>query len=159
MVKMKGKDNLHGITTFLFIAMLLGIATSTYLTYLHYAPTGSGFCDISEGLNCDIVNKSIYSEIFGIPIAVTGGLTFILVALLTLVVKKGKAISFGKKRISQKAIAKLILTILIFSALFALYLVYIEAFLLYTFCVLCLFIDLIILVSLIATIIMLRRIK
>ncbi len=46
----------------------------SYLVWAHYAPTpeGGSFCDIGEGLSCDIVNKSAYSEVFGVPLSAIG---------------------------------------------------------------------------------------
>jgi uncharacterized membrane protein len=61
----------------IFIA-LLGVAIMGYLLNLHFSSdTGGSFCDLGEGLSCDIVNKSIYAKIFGIPMSVLGLLYFI----------------------------------------------------------------------------------
>jgi uncharacterized membrane protein len=60
----------------LAILALCGMAAMTYLTYLHFSPVEGSFCNLGEGLSCDIVNKSIYSKIFGIPMSVLGLLYF-----------------------------------------------------------------------------------
>lgn len=63
----------------------LGVAIMGYLIYLHYSDGGgSAFCELGEGLSCDAVNKSEYSEIFGIPISGLGLLYFLGVLLSVL---------------------------------------------------------------------------
>src|SRR3989338_1850871 len=62
---------------------ILAVLVFSYLLYLHYKPTDSKFCNLGEGFNCDIVNKSIYSEIIGIPVSLLGALTFIGVLILS----------------------------------------------------------------------------
>lgn len=57
-----------------------GIIIMSYLTYLHYAGGSNSFCNLGEGLSCDIVNKSIYAEILGIPFSVLGLLYFLGIA-------------------------------------------------------------------------------
>ena len=65
---------------------VLGMIMMSYLVYLHYAPSpeGGSFCDISEEFSCDTVNKSAYSEIFGIPMSVFGVFYFGIVTFLAL---------------------------------------------------------------------------
>jgi len=48
-----------------------------YLTNLHFSPDEGAFCNLGEGLSCDIVNKSQYSEVIGIPMSILGLLYFI----------------------------------------------------------------------------------
>ncbi len=50
---------------------VIGLLIMSYLTYIHYANAES-FCDISETVSCDVVTTSIYSEIFGFPVAILG---------------------------------------------------------------------------------------
>lgn len=60
---------------YLKILMLLsvfGMLVSAYLTYQHFKPVGGPFCNINDYVSCDIVNKSIYSEFFHIPVAILG---------------------------------------------------------------------------------------
>ncbi|MBI2048915.1 MAG: Vitamin K epoxide reductase, partial [Parcubacteria group bacterium] len=56
----------------LIILALLGMAIMGYLISIHYAPAEEAFCNLGEGLSCDVVNKSIYAEVFGIPVSVLG---------------------------------------------------------------------------------------
>ena len=53
---------------------LLGLLTSFYLIYTHY--TAQGNCGIIAGEGCSIADSSIYSKIFGIPVAFFGALWF-----------------------------------------------------------------------------------
>jgi len=68
------------------IALLsvVGTAIMGYLTYLHFSPEEGSFCNLGERLSCDVVNKSIYSEVFGVPLSVMGVVFFwgVLVAVL-----------------------------------------------------------------------------
>jgi len=132
---------------------IIAIIISIYLLYLHYSDTSS-FCDISKGLSCDIVNRSLYSEIFNIPISLLSILMFAFILIISIYIKNNKEFSgFNKKELIN-----MIYYLMIFNLLFSLYLVYIEAFVLYSFCVLCTLLDIIILIILI-TIIRLKREK
>jgi len=144
---MNEKRGLNAILIMSFIAVI----TSTYLLYLHYSDESS-FCDISEGISCDIVNRSLYSEIFGIPVSLLGLLTFFFVFISISYVIKRKTL-FGLKK---EEIFNIIYWLMIISSIFALYLIYIEAFVLYAVCPLCVLLDIFILLTLII-IIKLRR--
>lgn len=113
-----------GGKVFLALVSLLGAAIMGYLVYLHYSPEEGSFCNIGEGLSCDIVNKSAYSEVFGIPMSILGFLYFLGVFILSL---------FRLNRETLKKIA-------FFSIAFlgpSLYLTGIELFVLDNICVLC----------------------
>ena len=142
---MKLSSNLKIIIGLSIYAILL----SSYLTYLHYSEDTSSFCDISPSLSCDIVNKSKYSEFFGIPIAIMGGLTFIIIIIASWLALKNKKLKIFGKNYQQKHFLDIILILLVVSILFALYLIYIELFVLYSICILCVNLDFIILFALI----------
>src|SRR3989344_7680788 len=77
--------NKYPTGTLLLIAFsVLGMVTMGYLISLHYSDSGSAFCNLGEGLSCDAVNKSIYSEVFSVPVSVLGFLYFATVFLLAL---------------------------------------------------------------------------
>lgn len=61
----------------LILTAIVGIAIMAYLTSLHYSPEEGAFCNLGEGLSCDIVNKSEYSEVYGIPVSILGLLYFL----------------------------------------------------------------------------------
>jgi len=49
-----------------------GIVVSSVSLKHHYATSKTEFCDIGNTFNCDIVNRSEYSEILGMPVALIG---------------------------------------------------------------------------------------
>lgn len=53
------------------IASLGALAIATYLGIQH-GSTEASACNISSTINCDVVNRSEYSELFGVPIAFLG---------------------------------------------------------------------------------------
>jgi len=128
---------------------ILAILVFSYLLYLHYEPTESEFCNFGESFNCDIVNKSIYSEIMGIPISLLGALTFIGVLILSSLSLNDFKTNVSSLMINSELMIKLIFWISVIGLLFALYLVYIEAFVLYSFCIFCLIGDILIITTLI----------
>ena len=108
------------------VLSVVGIAVSSVSQYEHYDTGKSSFCDLDQTFNCDLVNRSAYSEVEGVPVAFVGivGYAFLL-ALATL----------RRKRPETPLI------LLISSGVglaFALYLTYIEKFILAMWCVLCL---------------------
>jgi uncharacterized membrane protein len=113
---------------FLAIAVLAvaGIVVSAISLQRHYAKSASGFCDIGEKFNCDIVNRSEYSSVMGIPVAGIGIAGYgVLLALATLYRARAETPS----RLLAAAVAGLG---------FALYLTYVEGYVLGTWCILCL---------------------
>jgi uncharacterized membrane protein len=105
---------------------LAGVVVSSVSLHHHYGTTETSYCDFGASFNCDIVNRSIYSTVLGVPDALIGILGYgLLFALAT----------FYKK----KAETPLMLLIASTAGLgFALYLTYIEKFVLATWCILCL---------------------
>jgi len=150
-------DKKRGLKIIL-VCSVLAILIFAYLLYIHYKPAGSKFCNFGEGFNCDIVNKSIYSEIAGIPVSLLGVLTFIGVLILSIL-----SLNNYKKKVSYYFVVNyefMIKTIFWISAaglLFALYLVYIEAFVLYSFCIFCLIGDILIITTLITSYLLMQK--
>src|SRR5262249_48812554 len=54
------------------VLSLAGVFISAVSLQRHYAKSASDFCDFSQQFNCDIVNRSEYSELAGIPVAAIG---------------------------------------------------------------------------------------
>ena len=103
-----------------------GVLVSSVSLSHHYSTAQSSFCDFGESFNCDMVNRSIYSVIVGIPVALIGIIGYLgLLGLAT--VYRAKA----------QTPALLLITSLAGLG-FALYLTYIEAFVLAVWCILCL---------------------
>ncbi len=76
--------------TLLEALLLVGIAVSAYLAYVHYYP-GYLACFKSSIVDCSAVITSSYSVIFGIPLAVYSIAWFIIAFLL---VRSGKLKTF-----------------------------------------------------------------
>jgi uncharacterized membrane protein len=112
---------------FLFIAILslAGIIDSSIALQRHFAKSATPYCDFSQKFSCDIVNRSEYSSIMGIPVAFIGVL--------------GYAAIFGLSTLqrSRSETASRIFIMALVGVAFALYLTYIEAFVLTTWCILC----------------------
>ena len=115
-------------TLLLIIALLslAGIIVSTISLERHYAKSATDFCDFSQRFSCDIVNRSEYSEVEGIPVAAIGIAGYAVLGLLS---------TFGKSR--PETPTRLLVTASVGLA-FAFYLTYIEGYKLKTWCILCL---------------------
>jgi uncharacterized membrane protein len=113
---------------FLFISALSfgGVAVSSVSLYHHYGTSQTSYCDFGESFNCDLVNRSTYSTISGIPVAFIGMAGYLgLLVLATFYRNQAET----PARLALASLAG-------FS--FALYLTYVEAFVLAAWCVLCL---------------------
>jgi|GEM_PF-2731767 uncharacterized membrane protein len=64
------------------ILCLAGIVMLSYLFVLHYAKTPS-ICNINETFNCEVANKSVYAEFYGVPLSAIGIGYFIIVLALS----------------------------------------------------------------------------
>ena len=103
-----------------------GAVVSSISLYHHYGTSASSFCDFGANFNCDMVNRSIYSAVFGIPVALIGILGYgVLLVLATLY--RARAESPAMLLIASLA-----------GLGFAVYLTYVEAFVLAVWCILCL---------------------
>jgi uncharacterized membrane protein len=61
----------------------VGFVISGVLLLNHYHAVSAGFCGINEWTSCDVVNRSPYSEILGVPVALLGMLGFLAMAALS----------------------------------------------------------------------------
>lgn len=113
---------------FLAIAMLslAGVTVSAVSLQRHYAKSATAYCDFNQKFSCDIVNRSVYSTIEGIPVA---GIGVVGYAALFVLATFWRSRSETPNRLLGAALAGLA---------FALYLTYIEACELATWCILCL---------------------
>lgn len=108
------------------ILAVCGIALSSVSLQRHYAASKTAYCDIGTTFSCDVVNRSEYSSILGIPVALIGMLGYGALAGLATVYRERRetpAMLFGG------AAAGLA---------FALYLTYVEGHILGVWCILCL---------------------
>ncbi len=102
------------------VICLIGIAVATYLTYTHYAGLNV-VCPVSGG--CETVQKSVYSKLDGIPVAVLGLAGYIGI-LISLAIRNelGRVAGFGMALIG---------------CMFSLYLTYREIFTIKAICPWC----------------------
>jgi len=110
------------------VLSVIGLLISIYLAWAEVT-NAQTICPQTGAFNCDLVQKSVYSRIGPIPVAVlgVGGYLAILLALLletriSLLAERGKLLMFG-------------MTLL--GVLFSGYLTAVEAFVLYAWCVWC----------------------
>jgi uncharacterized membrane protein len=108
------------------VLAVCGIAVSSVSLQHHYATSKTAYCDIGEAFNCDIVNRSAYSSILGIPVALIGMLGYGALAGLSTVYRE------------RRDTPALLLGGAAAGLAFALYLTYIEARVLGVWCILCL---------------------
>ena len=67
---------------------LAGIVISAISLERHYAKSATPYCDFSQRFSCDIVNRSEYSTLFGIPVAGIGVAGYAFLLLLSTVQRK-----------------------------------------------------------------------
>ena len=156
----------------LSIFLVFGMLISAFLIYEHFSLTASKFCTFGNNLDCGIVNKSPYANLDGISYLLTidfnlplplidisginwffdfittnaflGFLTLLFVLLLNLNYKKSKFLFILKERN-----VKWIRGVLIFGVIYGFYLFLIQHFILKTYCIFCLALDLMMIISLI----------
>jgi vitamin-K-epoxide reductase (warfarin-sensitive) len=139
--------NRRGQIAFVLIAILSlsGIIVSAISLQRHYAKSATQFCELGEKFSCDIVNRSEYSSVIGIPVAGIGIVGYALLLMLSTV------------RRAHAETPNQLLGAAFTGFTFALYLTYIEARVLETWCILCLIsLALISLVSVLAVFVKLR---
>jgi vitamin-K-epoxide reductase (warfarin-sensitive) len=118
--------NARSLFTAIACLAVAGIALSSISLYHHFATEKTSYCDFGGNFNCDMVNRSVYSNVMGVPVALIGVLGYLALLALATVYR-------------AKAETPAMLLMASLSGLaFALYLTYVEAFVLAVWCVLCL---------------------
>jgi vitamin-K-epoxide reductase (warfarin-sensitive) len=105
---------------------VLGVAVSSVSLYHHLAKSKTSFCDLGPSFNCDVVNRSQYSTLAGVPVALIGIAGYLAILALATVYRTKAETPFILFMASVAGLA------------FALRLTYIEARVLYAWCTLCL---------------------
>jgi uncharacterized membrane protein len=139
----------HGGNRLIFVLIaffsLAGVIDSSIALQRHFAKSTTEFCDISQKFSCDIVNRSEYSTLMGIPVAAIGIAGYAALFVLS---------TFGRSRAETP---NRLLAAAAAGFAYALYLTYIEAYELNTWCILCLIsLILIFVISVLAAIVKLR---
>ena len=114
------------LTLAIALVAVAGMTVSSVSLYHHFGTSKTGFCSFGESFNCDSVNRSQYSVVLGVPVALIGILGYLLILALATVYR-------------EKAETPLMLLIASLGGVaFALYLTYVEKFILHAWCILCL---------------------
>ena len=108
------------------LAAIVGIAVSSLSLYHHFAKSKTSYCDFGESFNCDVVNRSQYSSVAGIPVAAIGIAGYVVILFLATWYRRNPDTPGLLSVASLAGVA------------FALYLTYLEAFVLQAYCILCL---------------------
>ena len=126
---------------------IIGFFTSAYLVKNHYDnPTQGSFCDFGESISCSLVNTSVYSELFSVPVALFGTIWFFMLLLMSWKALKNEKLVTG------------LLWFNILGLLFVFYLIYAEI-VLQSICPLCTLVHAIVLIVLILSIILYKNQK
>ena len=116
----------RGLFAAIAVLAVAGIIVSAVSLQRHYAKSATAFCDVGEKFNCDIVNRSEYSSVMGIPVAAIGIAGYgVLLALVTIYRSRTDTPTW-------------LLWASVAGLGFALYLTYVEGYVLETWCILCL---------------------
>src|SRR4051794_13647313 len=114
------------ISWVIVVLAVIGVALSAVSLVNHYKKSPSEFCDIDQTFNCDIVNRSAYSKIFGFPVAGIGLLGYILL------------LGLSRMNREKKLYSSLLISGSLIGLGFSAWLTYVEVRILATYCILCL---------------------
>lgn len=134
----------------LAIALLAiaGAIVSSISLYHHYGTSETSFCDFAANFNCDIVNRSRYSVVLGIPVALIGICGYAALLALSTLYR------------SRPGTPALLLGASTLGLGFAFFLTYIEGFVLGVWCVLCLSsLTAIVLITVLSSVLVARSIR
>ncbi|MBV9610192.1 MAG: vitamin K epoxide reductase family protein [Acidobacteria bacterium] len=103
-----------------------GLILSSLSLVNHYKKSATEYCDLGENFNCDLVNRSPWSEVAHVPVAAIGMAGYVFLFVMSRIAA------------SRPQAALLMLIAATAGLAFALYLTYIEAYKLDAWCILCL---------------------
>lgn len=107
------------------VLTLAGLGVSLYLLTVHWGWWNAVCLGVGD---CELVNTSRYSELFGIPVALLGALTYLALFVLSVATLRGLYPELARR--ATFALAA-------FGVVFSAYLTYIELFVLYEICPWC----------------------
>lgn len=105
------------------VLAFLGFLDASYLTIKHY--TGENVACTTTG--CETVLNSQYAAMFGVPLALFGGVYYLTLLVLGVIYLDGK----------KTLPVKLALLVVVLGILFSLYLVYLQFFVIHAVCWYC----------------------
>jgi vitamin-K-epoxide reductase (warfarin-sensitive) len=110
----------------ILLLALAGIGLSTASLVAHYKKSATEYCDLGDNFNCDLVNRSPYSEIARVPVAAIGIAGYIFLLAMSRLARSRRIAAWAMLAASLAGLA------------FALRLTYVEAYILEVWCILCL---------------------
>ncbi len=113
----------------IILLSLLGSIDAGYAVYQHYSADSDAPCNVNELVNCSAVNQSVYSEMWGIPVAGVGLAGYIFFAAICGMMLSGRYLGGWT--------VWLLLAAALFGLVFSAYLTYIEIFVLGAVCPMC----------------------
>ena len=108
------------------LVAVFGALVSAVSLYHHYGSSKTSFCDLGQSFNCDLVNRSQYSTMAGIPVALIGIVGYCLILAIATLYRENAETPL------------MLLAASLIGLGFALHLAYIEARVLHAWCILCL---------------------
>ena len=108
----------------ILVVSILGFFDAAYLTIQHYTQFTLP-CTITHG--CDLVTKSVYSSILGVPVALLGALYYLVIFLATYIILETKKTEY------LRFVAIATIAGFLFSAWF----VYLQLFVIHAICQYC----------------------
>jgi uncharacterized membrane protein len=111
--------NARGPRLVLAVGAAVGLAIAVYLTVVHY----QGGVPVCASNGCEVVQRSRYSELFGVPVALLGALVF--ATLLASALLRSSVVVAGAAALALAGVV------------FAVYLVYVQAVVLDAVCTWC----------------------
>lgn len=137
----------HNLEKFTIICAVIGLVDSLYLTWIKLTHT-TALCLPGIG-DCETVNTSRYSEIFGVPIAILGALVYL--AILIILLMRDKVSLFTNYELY------LLFGISLIGVLYSAYLTYVEIAVIHAICPYCVISAIMILLIFISTFIRLSQ--
>jgi protein-disulfide isomerase/uncharacterized membrane protein len=107
------------------------VALHEYVVFSRGLATGPSFCNISQKVNCEVVNASAWSSFFGLPVAAYG--IFFYVSLLGLLLMTGPGRAVSAPVVSRVTLVCACIATIVSVGLFA-----ISKFIIGAYCLLCL---------------------
>lgn len=142
------------ISIIIIIISLLGIIDSIYLTLTHYQIIETDVCGLSPNFNCNTLNTGEYSTIDGIinfflgthyylpiPCALLSSLVFIVILFSGISIYINKSWSLGFWTVSPAVLILFSRILLIVSAMFGIFLLFVQGYLVRIWCMLCILLD------------------
>tara|TARA_Y100000310_G_scaffold144893_3_gene144227 strand:- start:42411 stop:42941 length:531 start_codon:yes stop_codon:yes gene_type:complete len=145
------------------VISIIAILISIFLSFHYYQPQTSNFCPFGESFNCNVINKSPYATIDGIFYFLTTDMNLDVplvkiplpnatVTLVIFLIIFGAAYSIGKNKpfwgMKREKLLQLLRVLLYISLAYAIYLAYVEAFILLNYCIFCILLDVCIIAAL-----------